>query len=120
LVVEENRIFGEAISAAIAEECSDLEVVATASSVAQVLGRLKSLHADVVLIGSLTGQSDAGVVDEVLAHYPSMALLLFGGLVGSAAGDAASGYRIGLVPKQATVEELCDAIHAAAADPPPA
>jgi DNA-binding NarL/FixJ family response regulator len=120
LIVEGYRIFGEAISAAITDECMDVRVIAIASTAEEALRRLSSVHADVVLIGSLAEQTGTGVVERVLARHPSMPLLLYAGSSDSPREMVVAGRPIGVVPKNATVGELCDAIRAVVADPPPA
>jgi two-component system, NarL family, response regulator DevR len=118
LVVEEHEIFRQGLCRFI-DECDGLEVVGNAARSDEALAYLQTVPADVVLADvHLPDRSGLELCGDVAARHPSTACLLLAGFAGEAIGDAARNGVGGILPKDVTVDELCDAIRSVASGRP--
>jgi DNA-binding NarL/FixJ family response regulator len=115
--VEDNRIVRLALSAAI-DQFDDLAVVGIATSRAEVLIRLDETPADVIMVGSVPERDALEIVAEVQEHHPAMAHLVIAEFSESVVEGAMTEGLRGIVPKDAPVEALRDAIRAVVAERP--
>jgi DNA-binding NarL/FixJ family response regulator len=116
LIVDDHRVFAEAIAARLAAE-PDLRVVGQANTAVQALDAVETLAPDVVLMDvELGGDDGIELAGRLRATYPSLAVIVVSfltdtGRVGQAVRAGAAGW----VTKDAPTEELLAAIRGVSA-----
>jgi DNA-binding NarL/FixJ family response regulator len=115
LLVDDHQVFVDALAICLGDY-PDIEVVGSATTVAQALRRLQEVDCDVVVLDlDLAGEDGLEVAREALSTAPSMGIVV---ATGAAAGDqiveaVQLGVR-GWVAKTETAEALVDAIRGVA------
>jgi DNA-binding NarL/FixJ family response regulator len=115
LVVEDHRMFAEALSAALAAE-QDIEVVGTASSVASGVVEARRLRPTVVLMDYRLPDGDGSEAARAIRaeNPPTRVLLVTASAEESLLREALRAGCSGIVTKGRSVEELVAAVRAAA------
>ena len=115
LIVDDHRVFAEAIAARLQTE-PDLRVVGQANTAAQALDAVETLDPDVVLMDVELGADDGiELAGRLRATYPTLAVIVVSFLTDTArVGQAVRAGAAGWVTKDAPTEELLGAIRGVA------
>ena len=115
LIVDDHRVFAEAIAARLGAE-ADLRVVGQANTAAQALDAVETLDPDVVLMDvELGGDDGIELAGRLRAIYPSLAVVVVSFLTDTVrVGQAVRAGAAGWVTKDAPTDELLAAIRGVA------
>lgn len=115
LIVDDHRVFAEAISSRLQSE-PDLRVVGQANTAAQALDAVETLDPDVVLMDVELGSDDGiELTARLRGMHPTLSIVIVSFLTDPVrAGDAVRAGASGWVTKDAPTEELLGAIRGVA------